>query len=43
MTDALFGELMAIVALANGANNLGAGYGVEPERDSSSPNSGHVR
>jgi hypothetical protein len=25
MTDAMFGELMAIVALANGANNLGAG------------------
>lgn len=43
MTDAMFGELMPIVALANGANNMGAGYGVEPERDSSSPNSGHVR
>ena len=43
MTDEMFGELMAIVALANGANNLGAGYGVEPKRDNSSLNGGHVR
>ena len=43
MTDEMFGELMAIVALANGANSLGAGYGVEPERDSSSPYDGSVR
>jgi len=43
MTDKMFGELMAIVVLANCTNNLGAGYGVEPERDNSSPNGGHVR
>jgi len=43
MIDAMFGELMTIVALPNGEKNLGAGCGVEPERDSSSPNSGHVR
>ena len=43
MTDEMLGELMEIVALANGANNLGAGYGVEPERDNRTPNGGHVR
>ena len=32
MTDAMFGELMAVVALANGANSLVTGYGVVPER-----------
>jgi len=29
MTEAMFGELMAVVALANGNNRLANGYGVE--------------
>ena len=43
MSDEMCGQLMAIVAVSNGANNLSAGCGVEPERDNSSPNGGHVR
>ena len=43
MTDEMFSELMAMVALANGVNSLGAGYGVEPERDSSYSYYGSVR
>lgn len=39
MTDAMFGELMAVVALANGANSLGTGYGVEAVRAEQPPNS----
>ncbi len=32
MSDEMLGELMAVVALASGANRLGVGYGVEPSR-----------
>jgi AhpD family alkylhydroperoxidase len=40
MTDAMFGELMAVIALANGNNRLANGYGVEVDERFRAPLAG---